>query len=177
MLLDNPDIQIKAKKIKLLVLDVDGVLSDGKLYFSDTGREIKSFSTLDGHGIKLLRKTGVEVGIITGRESELVTKRASDLGIPYLIQGREDKYTALTEMLNEYPCQLDEICYVGDDHPDLLVMNKIGLAISVPNAHIDVIERAHGITEKQGGHGAVREVCDLIMHAQNTYSNVVAQYF
>ena len=166
----------RAAKIKLLVLDVDGVLTDGKLYFGDGGQEMKAFSTLDGHGIKLLRSTGVEVGIITGRKSVLVEKRAADLSIRLLYQGREDKFTALTEMLVDFPCALNEVAYVGDDHPDLLVMTQIDLAIASANAHEDVLRYAHYKTSKPGGEGAVREVCDLIMRAQGTYDQILAKY-
>ena len=174
--LTEAQVSAKAKQIKLLVLDVDGVLTDGKLYFNNEGQETKAFSTLDGHGIKLLRQSGVEVGIITGRSSQLVANRAKDLGIRLLIQGREDKFVALQEMLTEFACELDEIAYVGDDHPDLLVMTKVGLAFSVPNGHRDVQERAHWITQRRGGEGAVREVIDMIMQAQDTYELALAKY-
>ena len=166
----------RAEKVKLLVLDVDGVLTDGKLYFADTGQEMKAFSTLDGHGIKLLRSTGVEVGIITGRKSQLVEKRAADLGIQLLYQGREDKFVALQEMLSVFPCAPEEIAYVGDDHPDLLVMTKVGLGVASANAHDDVVKYSHYQTSKKGGEGAVREVCDLIMRAQANYERVLAKY-
>ena len=166
----------RAKPIRLLLLDVDGVLTDGKLYFDNQGQETKAFSTLDGHGIKLLRKSGVEVGIITGRTSQLVERRAKDLGIPLIIQGREDKFTALEEMLEKFPCELSEIAYIGDDHPDLLVMTKVQLAITVANGHPDVVARSHWQTERKGGEGAVREICDLIMTAQNTYEEALSRY-
>ena len=175
-LLSHSELLARAAKIKLLVLDVDGVLTDGKLYFNDQGKELKAFSTLDGHGLKLLRKTGVEVAIITGRKSELVRLRAQDLGIQYLEQGREDKFIALNEILQRYPCNLNEIAYIGDDHPDLLVMTKVALGISVKNAHSDVVLHSHWQTEKVGGSGAVREVCDLIMRAQGHYDQILQKY-
>lgn len=166
----------KAKKIRLLLLDVDGVLTDGKLYFNNDGQEMKAFNTLDGHGIKVLRKSGVEVGIITGRESALVSRRANDLGIKLIRQGREDKFDALQEILKEYPCELEQIAYMGDDYPDLLVMTKVGFALTVNNAVSAVAERAHWQSERRGGEGAVRDACDFIMRAQNTFDQTLSQY-
>lgn len=172
----EPSLADKAKKIKLLLLDVDGVLTDGKLYFSSDNVQIKAFHTLDGHGIKLLKRSGVEVGIISGRENPAVTRRAGELGITLLIQGREDKYQALEELLREFPCPLDRIAYMGDDYPDLLVMTRVGLALSVPNAVEAVRYHAHWISTQRGGEGAVREACDMIMIAQNTYADALAPY-
>lgn len=166
----------KAKGIRLLLLDVDGVLTDGKLYFNDQGQEMKAFNTLDGHGIKMLRKSGVEVGIITGRESALVARRAADLGIKLIRQGREDKFDALQEILKEYPCELNAIAYMGDDYPDLLVMTKVGLALTVGNAVEAVARHAHWQSERKGGEGAVREACDFIMHSQGTFEEALSKY-
>lgn len=174
--LSHEEIHTKAAKIRLLLLDVDGVMTDGKLYFNNQGQEMKAFNTLDGHGIKMLRRSGVEVGIITGRTSDLVAKRASDLGIPLLIQGREDKYSALQELLQEFPCELESIAFMGDDYPDLTVMCRIGLALTVPNGHPAVKERAHWQSSAAGGEGAVREACDLIMQAQGTFLAALATY-
>ena len=172
----SPEIEVRAKKIKLLLLDVDGVLTDGRLYFSNQGDEFKAFSTLDGHGLKMLQKSGVKVGIITGRTSNLVAKRASDLGIKILIQGREDKWDALQEILQDHPTSLDEIALMGDDWPDLTVMCRIGLALAPANAHFSVAERAHWLSNARGGEGAVREACDLIMTAQNTFDTILKPY-
>ncbi len=172
----SPEIEVRAKKIKLLLLDVDGVLTDGRLYFSNQGDEFKAFSTLDGHGLKMLQKSGVKVGIITGRTSNLVAKRASDLGIKILIQGREDKWDALQEILQEHPTSLDEIAFMGDDWPDLTVMCCVGLALAPANAHFSVSERAHWLSKARGGEGAVREACDLIMTAQNTFDTILKPY-
>ncbi|WP_445362329.1 KdsC family phosphatase [Microbulbifer sp. ANSA003] len=162
--------------IRWLVLDVDGVLTDGKLYFDNSGNELKTFHTLDGHGIKMLQNSGVRVAIITGRRSNVVERRAHDLGINKLIQGREDKFAALQELLSEESCRLEDIAYVGDDYPDLLVMTKIGCPIAPPNAAPPVRERALWITEARGGEGAVREVCDRIMIAQGTFDAALAPY-
>jgi len=151
-------------------------LTDGKLYFNNDGIEQKAFNTLDGHGIKMLRQSGVEVGIITGRTSALVEKRTKDLGITLLIQGREDKFIALQEMLSSYPCELSDIAFMGDDWPDLTVMTKVGLSLSVASAHWQVIELADWVSNRDGGNGAVRDACDLIMLAQNTYKSALAPY-
>lgn len=178
----NPASQItselreRAARIKLFLLDVDGVLTDGRLYFGNNGEEFKSFSTLDGQGIKALQKTGVKVGIITGRTSNLVARRASDLGITILIQGREDKWEALQEILQVHPFALDDIAFMGDDWPDLSVMTRVGLAFTVANAHATVSARAHWQSSERGGEGAVRAACDLIMHAQGTFEAALAPY-
>lgn len=172
----NTELKARAARIKLLLLDVDGVLTDGRLYFSNQGDEFKTFSTLDGHGIKTLQKTGVKVGIITGRTSNLVAKRASDLGIEILVQGREDKWNALQDILQEHPFNLDEIAFMGDDWPDLSIMTRVGLALTVPHAHSEVAKRAHWQSQVPGGEGAVRAACDLLMQAQGTYESVLAPY-
>lgn len=172
----NPELKARAMRIRLLLLDVDGVLTDGRLYFSNQGDEFKTFNTLDGHGIKMLQKSGVKVGIITGRTSNLVAKRASDLGIEILVQGREDKWDALQEILQTYPLELDEIAFMGDDWPDLSVMTRVGLSLTVANAHFSVAERAHWQSQERGGEGAVRAACDLLMRAQGTYDAALAPY-
>lgn len=175
-MLTQPDLHQRCQSIRLLLLDVDGVLSDGKLYYTQDNKEFKTFNTLDGHGIKMLMSSGVDVGIITGRESPMVKRRAQGLGITLLIQGREDKYSAMQELLETSELQLDQIAFMGDDWPDLTVMTKVHLALSVPNAHIEVKRRAHWISQSLGGHGAVREACDLIMQAQQTYADALAKY-
>lgn len=172
----DESLKTKAKDIRLLVLDVDGVLTDGKLYYGPDGTEIKVFNTLDGHGIKTLQRSGVDVAIITGRCSEQVSRRAEALGIRHVIQGREDKLTALQELLQQHPLPLEHIAMMGDDWPDLSVMVKVGLALTVPNAHIEVRQRAHWQSQCAGGSGAVREACDLILLAQGNYMPCLAQY-
>ncbi len=168
--------QERAKRIRILLLDVDGVLTDGKLYFSNDGSEIKAFNTLDGHGIKLLQKSGVRVGIITGRTSQLVAKRAADLGVTLLIQGREDKFQAMLELLNEENYELDEIAFMGDDYPDLQVICRVGLGMTVANALQPLVDNTHWQSQFRGGEGAVREACDFIMQAQGTYEAALAGY-
>lgn len=172
----NRELRERAARIKLLLLDVDGVLTDGRLYFGNQGGEFKSFCTLDGQGIKALQKTGVMVGIITGRTSNLVARRASDLGITILVQGREDKWEALQEILHEHPVALNDIAFMGDDWPDLSIMTRVGLAFTVANAHASVAARAHWQSRERGGEGAVRAACDLIMQAQGTFETALAPY-
>ncbi len=155
-----------ASKIKLLLLDVDGVLTDGKLYFSNAGEELKTFHTLDGHGIKMLRAVGVEVGIITGRTSKIVQHRAQNLGIDLLFQGREDKLQAMEEVLADRGLKHEDVAYAGDDLPDLPAIQEAGIGFSVPNGHGDVKQAADIITSCQGGSGAVREITDFIVKNQ-----------
>lgn len=170
------DIIARASKIRLLVLDVDGVLSDGKLMFSNSGDELKNFSTLDGQGIKMLQRCGIEVGIITGRRSQIVAKRMQDLGITRVIQGREDKLTALGELLVDSDIDHHEIAYMGDDLPDLAVIRSVGLGLTPQNGHWSVKAHAHWQTTLRGGEGAVREACDLILLAQNKLDDQLAAY-
>jgi 3-deoxy-D-manno-octulosonate 8-phosphate phosphatase (KDO 8-P phosphatase) len=174
--LPQNEMQERLRQIKVLLLDVDGVLTDGHLYFSNQGDEFKAFSTLDGHGIKMLQKSGVRVGIITGRTSNLVAKRAADLGITLLVQGREDKWDALQEIRQSHPFALEEIAFMGDDWPDLTVMSRVGLALAPANAHFSVAERAHWLSQFAGGKGAVREACDIIMLAQGTFDTALKPY-
>lgn len=166
----------KARVIRLLVLDVDGVLTDGSLYYGAQGEALKVFNTLDGHGIKLLQRSGVRVAIITGRRGEAIVSRARDLGIEWIQQGREDKFVALQEMLAAAPIPLHEIACMGDDWPDLTVMTRVGLALTVANAHSEVKARAHWQSHARGGQGAVREACDLLMRAQNSFTRALAEY-
>lgn len=155
-----------ASKIKLLLLDVDGILTDGRLYFSNSGEESKAFHSLDGHGIKMLMLAGIPVGIITGRESNIVTKRAADLGIDILYQGREDKIDVLLEIMANKEIEAQAIAYAGDDLPDLPVLQAVGLSFSVPGAHPDVKGAVNAITTRSGGEGAVREITDFILSSR-----------
>ena len=170
------DLLEKAKNIKLLVLDVDGVLTDGKLYFSNTGDELKAFSTLDGQGIKMLQQSGVDVAIITGRTSNIVQRRAENLGIKHLIQGREDKLIALDELKATLSLGYQNIAYLGDDLPDLAAIRKAQLGMTVADGHSYVAEHADGKTLAIGGNGAVREICELIMRAQGSLLPAWEQY-
>ncbi len=174
--LSPEDITARAARVRLLVLDVDGVMTDGQLYFTSHGDEIKAFSTLDGQGIKLLRQVGIEVAIISGRDSPLLARRAGNLGIDLLYQGREDKLVVLDQILASLGLDYRQTAYVGDDLPDLACMGKAGLSISVPNGHAEAKARAHYLTSLPGGHGAVREVCDLILRAQQRYDAAISPY-
>ena len=164
---DNEEHSIKsAKKVRLLLLDVDGILTDGKLYFSNSGEESKAFHSLDGHGIKMLIRAGIPVGIITGRESNIITNRASDLGIDILYQGSEDKIDALREIIANTGIPADAIAYAGDDLPDLPVVEAVRLSFSVPGAHPDLKSAVNAITTSPGGEGAVREITDFILSSK-----------
>ncbi len=166
----------RAKLVKLITFDVDGVLTDGGLYLSDSGEEFKRFNSLDGHGIKMLRASGVEVAIITARTSRCVELRARNLGICHVYQGAERKLDAMVDLLNRLDIPRDAAAYMGDDVVDLVVMRHVGLAISVPESPEIVREHAHYVTRRSGGHGAVREACELIMSAQGTLEAQLAPY-
>lgn len=165
-----------ASKIKLLLLDVDGVLTDGRLYYGNSGEELKAFNIQDGLGIKLLQQGGIQVGIITGRRSSLLQRRAEELAISPLIQGREDKLTALNEILDSLNISMEEIAFVGDDLPDLAVIMRVGLGITPANGSSTVANRAHWQTKKSGGDGAVREIAEMILYAQDKLESLLANY-
>ncbi len=166
----------QATAIKLLALDVDGVMTDGRLQFSAKGDELKAFNILDGLGIKLLMNAGVDVAVITGRSSPLTEKRMNDLGIRHLMQGREDKRVALLELSARLDIEADAIAYMGDDLPDLSAIQYAGLGLTVPNGHWFVRQHADYCTHTPGGSGAVREVCDLILHAQGQLHSALAGF-
>lgn len=173
---NSQDILAKAKKLRLLILDVDGVLTDGKLFFDDQGKEYKSFHARDGHGIKLLQQTGVKVAVISGRKSVSVAIRMQSLGVELIYQGHENKVSAFNELCKNLSLNPDQVAHVGDDLLDLPLMTRAGLAIAVRDAHSVVREHAHWCTQLAGGCGAVREVCDLIMLAQGTFDDVINSY-
>ncbi len=166
----------RARMIKLAAFDVDGVMTDGTIYYNDQGSELKAFNILDGMGIKLLQKSGVKIAIITGRSSDVVSKRAKELNVDFLMQGREDKLVALTEIVKSLELSLKEVAYLGDDLPDLPAICAAGLGMTVPNGSGFVKNKADGVTKSSGGKGAVREFCELIMHAQGTLSQQLAEY-
>ena len=155
-----------ASKIRLLALDVDGILTDGRLYFSSNGEELKTFHSLDGHGIKMLQKRKIEVAIITGRTSTILEQRAAELDIVSVYQGVEDKLRSLNAILENQPYSIDEVAYAGDDLPDLIALQAVGLSFSVPNAHPTVKAAVDLITSLNGGSGAVREISDFILESQ-----------
>ncbi len=166
----------KAKNVKLLILDVDGVLTDGRLFFDNEGTEYKCFHARDGHGIKLLRQSGVEVAVISGRRSNSVALRMKSLGIEYVFQGHENKRDAFAELLDKTGVMPKEAAHVGDDVLDLPIMVKVGLSIAVNDANFAVKVRADWCTTLPGGQGAVREVCDFIMQAQGNFEDILASY-
>ncbi len=166
----------RAKLIRLVAFDVDGVMTDGGLYYSDSGEEFKRFNSLDGHGLKMLKNSGVEIAIITGRTSRCVEARAKNLGITHVFQGVEHKLEAMVDLLNKLKLSRDAAAYMGDDVVDLTVMRHVGLAISVPESPLLVREHSHYVTQRSGGHGAVREACELIMSAQGTLDAQIAPY-
>jgi 3-deoxy-D-manno-octulosonate 8-phosphate phosphatase (KDO 8-P phosphatase) len=160
------DILARAAKIRLVVFDVDGTLTDGRLWYGEDGRETKVFHVHDGLGLKQLQTHGVQVAIITGRISHPVALRAEELDIAHVYQGQSDKRACLQQLLDALKLQPEEAAFVGDDLPDLPPMRIVGLAVAVANAHPWLAEQAHWQTTNNGGHGAAREVCDLILLAQ-----------
>ena len=166
----------RARGVKLAIFDVDGVLTDGRLYFLVDGSEFKTFNTLDGHGIKMLIASGVRTAIISGRKTPIVERRAQNLGIQHLYQGREDKLVVLDELLGQLNLNYAQVAYLGDDLPDLPVTRRVGLGMAVASADAFVRENAHGITQARGGEGAAREFCELIMRAQGTLDSIQATY-
>ena len=170
------NILAKAKKLKLLILDVDGVLTDGKLFFDQEGNEYKCFHARDGHGIKLLRQSGVEVAVISGRKSKTVELRMKNLGIELIYQGHEHKLGAFNEIIEKLGISPDQAAHMGDDLLDLPIMKRVGLAIAVNDANFAVKQKADWCTSTLGGQGAVREVCDLIMQAQGTFDDILNSY-
>ena len=165
----------KAKKIKLLILDVDGVLTDGRIVYNDSGEELKFFDIKDGHGIKLLMREGIHVAIITGRRSPAVGKRAADLGIEMLFQGVQNKMDAYEEIIKSNNLTDTEVGAVGDDLLDLPVLKRCGLSFAVPGAAEEVKGVADVITRKEEGRGAVREVCEYILKAQGLWEKAAAR--
>ena len=174
------DLVKKASKVKLLVLDVDGILSNGQIIYDANGVETKVFSVQDGVGVKALARYGILTAIITGRSSAMVDKRATEMGINYVVQGRDDKLVALNELLSSLDPTLNitaaDCAYMGDDLPDIKAMQTVGFAATVPNAHAEVINRSDMVTTRAGGTGAVREICDLILKGQGYYQDFIASY-
>ncbi len=166
----------RARAIKLIIFDVDGIMTDGTLFLGDDGQEYKGFNSLDGHGLKMLKSTGVELGIITGRQSQLVIHRARNLGITHLHQGAHDKLMVYRQLLGDLDLKPEQTAYMGDDVVDLPVMRRAGLAIAVPAAPDLVKAHSHFITKREGGRGAVREACEFIMRAQGTFDAQMALY-
>ena len=158
----------RARRVRLLVLDVDGVLTDGRLHISASGEETKVFHVRDGSGLVAIQRAGITVAIISGRDSPAVTRRATELGIRHVHQGVADKGALLERLLDELGIAAEETACVGDDTPDAPMLRRAGLAIGVADAHPALLAAAHWVTKSNGGHGAVREVCDLLLSARSS---------
>lgn len=170
------DIYDRAHRIRLAVFDVDGVLTDGTLYYSASGEELKAFNVRDGHGMKMLQSSGVLLAIITSRKSRGVELRAQGLGIDLVYQGAADKHASFRELLARVKLDAAAAAYMGDDVVDLPILRRCGLAVAVPDAPAVVRQHAHYVTRERGGHGAVRELCELILHAQGAFEAQHAPY-
>lgn len=164
----------KAAKVRLMIFDVDGVLTDGSLYYDAQGEAIKRFNVMDGLGIRLLQQAGIITAIISARRSEIVSKRAADLGIAHVIQGRHDKLLAYQELCQTLNISADETGFIGDDIVDLSLLECVGFPVAVANAHSDLASAVIYQTTAAGGNGAVREVCDLLLKSQNKYDAYAA---
>ncbi|HKJ05446.1 MAG TPA: HAD-IIIA family hydrolase [Geopsychrobacteraceae bacterium] len=167
----------KLGKIKLLLLDVDGVLTDGRITYDNLGNELKSFDVKDGHGLKLLQRAGIMVGIITGRQSDLVSRRATELGIEILYQGALRKLDPYLEILDNLGLSDSQVAYVGDDLIDLPVLRRVGFSATVSDAHPDVLPLVDYVSQRSGGRGAVREICDLLLKGGRHWEQVTDRYF
>jgi 3-deoxy-D-manno-octulosonate 8-phosphate phosphatase (KDO 8-P phosphatase) len=166
----------RAAGVKLMIFDVDGILTDGSLHFGADGEVIKTFNVLDGHGIKLLQQSGVATAIISARQSPIVLRRAADLGIEHVQQGAHDKRTAFEQLLQKTGIDVAACGFVGDDVIDLPILLRVGFAASVPNGHPEVTRRVHYVTQAAGGRGAARELCDFVLRAQGNYDAALAPY-
>jgi len=168
--------QSRAAQIKLMIFDVDGVLTDGGLHFGADGEAIKRFHVHDGLGIRLLQESGVTTAIITARQSPIVSRRAADLGIHHVHQGVHNKRDAFERLLQQTGYTAEVCGFAGDDIIDLPVLSRVGFAVSVPNGHPEVTARVHFVTRAAGGDGAVREMCDFILRAQGNYDTALALF-
>jgi 3-deoxy-D-manno-octulosonate 8-phosphate phosphatase (KDO 8-P phosphatase) len=166
----------KLKRIKMLLLDVDGVLTDGSIIYNDTGIEIKPFNAKDGLGIRLLAKSKIQIGIVTGRKSQALLHRCQNLGIDIIFDGIQDKTSILELITEKYAISSNEIAFVGDDLPDLPLMKRVGLSIAVGDAHPLLMEKADMTTTATGGKGAVREVCEEILKAKGLWEKTLEHF-
>ncbi|MCR4301184.1 MAG: 3-deoxy-manno-octulosonate-8-phosphatase KdsC [Sulfuricaulis sp.] len=172
----SPKVLSLAAKVKLLLFDVDGVLTDGRLVIGDDGLEFKAFNSRDGHGIKMLQRHGISVGIITGRTSDVVKHRVKDLQIKHVYQGCKEKLPVYQKLIKKLKLKPEQTAYVGDDVVDLPIMLQVGLAVAVQNAHSLTKQYAHWVTPSIGGYGAAREVCDMLLHAHGLYHTEMQRY-
>ena len=169
------EVMARAAQIRLLICDVDGVMSDGLIYMGNSGEELKAFNVRDGYGIRCLLTSGIEVAIITGRRARLLEDRCETLGITHLYQGQSDKLLAWRELLDKLSLDSTQVAYIGDDLIDWPVMAQAGLSVAVADAHPVLLPRADYVTRIGGGRGAVREICDLILLAQNKFEDARGQ--
>lgn len=168
-----PELLLRAQGVRWAIFDVDGVLTDGRIYISERGEEFKAFSTLDGHGLKLLAKAGITPVVITGRDSAAVRRRVADLGIAHAVYGASDKLAAAEQLMTTLQLGWDSLAAMGDDWPDLPLLTRAAFACAPANAHVEVKAIAHHVTAAQGGHGAARECCDLLMMAAGRYAQAL----
>jgi 3-deoxy-D-manno-octulosonate 8-phosphate phosphatase (KDO 8-P phosphatase) len=174
----SPEVLLRAQgaglAMKAAIFDVDGVLTDGRLYIGEQGEQVKAFCTLDGHGLKLLQAGGIAPLVITGRDSPAVRRRVADLGLAHAVYGAHDKLAAAERLLGEMGLAWPEVAVIGDDWPDLPLLARAGFACAPANAHAEVKARAHHVTTAGGGHGAAREFCDLLLIAAGRYAGLLA---
>ena len=171
----SAQVMARAQEIRLLILDVDGVMSDGLIYMGNSGEELKAFNVRDGYGIRCALTSGIDVAIITGRRAKLLEDRCATLGITHLYQGQSDKLIAFRDLLEKLALAPENVAYVGDDLIDWPVMKEVGLSVAVADAHPLLIPRADYVTRIGGGRGAVREVCDLLLLAQDKLDEAKGQ--
>ena len=169
----SPETLQKARRVKLLLLDVDGVLTDGGLTYSESGEQTKRFNTLDGHGLKLLQAIGIHVAVVSGRDSAALRKRLSDLGIVHIYAGVQNKRTAADDLLQVLGLSWSQVAAMGDDWPDLPMLMPAAFSCAPPHAHAEVLSRVDWVSTKSAGHGAVRELCDLLLQAGEMYDDAV----
>ena len=162
----NPQVIERAREVRLMAFDIDGILTDGGLWYGENGELVKRFNSLDGYGLRMLRESGIAVAFITGRKGPIVARRAAELGIELVQQGVRDKVQALGAMASGLGCSLDQVGFMGDDIMDLAALLRVGFSASVPNAPAYISQAVHWVTSANGGHGAARECCDLILAAQ-----------
>lgn len=174
--MSGPELAARLRRVRCLLLDVDGVLTDGKLHFGSDGAEFKTFDVLDGHGIAMALQVGLLVGFVSGRPSKATEKRAADLGVKILYQQPVHKMDMVKRIQTEHGLRDEEICFIGDELVDLPVLRRVGLAVAVPNAVAEVRAAAHYVTQRRGGDGAVREVIELILKATGKWDAATAKY-
>jgi 3-deoxy-D-manno-octulosonate 8-phosphate phosphatase (KDO 8-P phosphatase) len=172
----DPALLLRAQGVRVAFFDVDGVLTDGGLYFTESGETIKRFCTLDGHGLKMLQKAGITPAVITGRDSAPLRARLKALGIEHVRYGTEDKVPAAQEILTQLGFNWSQAAHIGDDWPDMPVMRMAAFACAPKNAHIEVKAIAHYVTQREGGHGAAREFCDVLLVASGRYADLLKAY-